>query len=64
MQDFATFCNAKIDFSRERALTRSQLLELKSRVVQLIKQGSDKQALQSHYNMPIDIFQLCAKVEA
>jgi hypothetical protein len=65
MQDFVRFCNAKNDFfRRERASTRSRLLEVKSRVVQLIKQGGDKQALQSHYNMPIDIFQLRAKVVA
>jgi hypothetical protein len=69
MQDFARFCNAKIDFRRERALTRSQLLELKSRVVQLIKHGGDKAtrcgwSLQFHCNTAIDKSQLGAKLEA
>jgi hypothetical protein len=37
MQDFARFCNAKIDFSRERALTRSQQLR-----TQVARRGGDK----------------------
>jgi hypothetical protein len=43
MQDFAMFCNAKIDFFGGSGLKPApNNLELKSRVVQLIKQGSDK----------------------
>jgi hypothetical protein len=60
MQDFARFCNAKIDFRRERALTRSQ--QLRTQVARL--SVVIKRALQFHCNTTIDKSQLCAKLEA
>jgi hypothetical protein len=60
MQDFARFCNAKIDFRRERALTRSQ--QLRTQVARL--SVVIKRALQFHCNTPIDKSQLGAKLVA
>jgi len=67
MQDFARFCNAKMIFPTGAGVNPLPNSELKSRVVQLIKQGSDKAmrcdwSLQFHCNTTIDKSQLGASM--